>query len=715
MTSRNCRKPSTGCDSPRPGSGLGKSFAESGARSGLLGLAMLLVLAAAGSGATAGSGREERLARVDRLEKLGAYAEALDILEDIGPPDDASRRPFDLRRARLYRLLATPETRLQSAFLLERLLREDPADPRANFEMGLTRFEQTFYGEAASYFRKALKADSTHARSRLYLGKLSFKKWKKMPGDMMELEKSRRHFALAVRDDPGSAEAIYRLAVCQYFLKNYEEALGSLRDLVELEPRDAEGHLLLGVVYNDLGDLDSAQVHYDRGIAYLSRENRRPYRDITIFLGEDEREEFFDMDPIQQRETRRMFWAVKDPTPLSRANERLLTHYRRCTQADLLYSLPHLGLRGWETHRGQVFIKYGPPVRQTYDLGGGLSGPMWLWVYQDERGEPFHFLFMDEFLNGNFQFPIMDADPSSDYRNLRDHRELYRFASNTLHFPMVQDEAQFNGVEGKTRIEFYSAIPAEHRPTENVSIDLAEILPLTGTLVIYDPKWREVKRRAWNVKPSDLASFQVGDGEYGITAVNFDLAPGRYRYVVHYSDSTAKASGFVRGDLTVEAFDAFDLMLSEIEMAAEVRHEEGSSHFQKGPLHVVPNPLVRYHRSDPLSFYFEIYNLMPDSTGVTHFRATYSVTTPRALHPERHFDFLRQFKDTWARLRGRTYTESPYISGTITQTRLYRRSQEYLSLDLSDLDPGEYTLLLEVEDLESFSLARREKTFELVE
>src|SRR5690606_24827883 len=51
----------------------------------------------------------------------------------------------------------------------------------------------------------------------------------------------------------------------------------------------------------------------------------------------------------------------KDPRYLTYYNERKLEHYARLVYADLLYASEDLKLRGWDTERGRILVRYGVP------------------------------------------------------------------------------------------------------------------------------------------------------------------------------------------------------------------------------------------------------------------------------------------------------------------------------------------------------------------
>ena len=81
------------------------------------------------------------------------------------------------------------------------------------------------------------------------------------------------------------------------------------------------------------------------------------YQSLDFILPQDEKRNYQD-DPVAYASR---FWTSKDPRYLTPYNERKLAHYFRLTYADLLYGSPGLDMRGWETQRGRILVRYGPP------------------------------------------------------------------------------------------------------------------------------------------------------------------------------------------------------------------------------------------------------------------------------------------------------------------------------------------------------------------
>ena len=109
--------------------------------------------------------------------------------------------------------------------------------------------------------------------------------------------------------------------------------------------------------------------------------------------------------PEAQRQRFLDFWSERDPTPGTQRNESMEQYYFRVAYANDRYSRFHD--RGWNTDRGEVFIRFGEPdyvENHPFDYG---TRPYQIWTYQG-RGR--RFIFVDETGAGDFGLlvPIWD-------------------------------------------------------------------------------------------------------------------------------------------------------------------------------------------------------------------------------------------------------------------------------------------------------------------
>lgn len=99
------------------------------------------------------------------------------------------------------------------------------------------------------------------------------------------------------------------------------------------------------------------------------------------------------------------FWNRRDPSPGTRRNERMEEYYYRVSYANEQYS--RLRDQGWNTDRGEVYIRFGEPdivERHPFNYG---TKPYEIWYY-NRHGR--RFIFVDETGMGDYQLliPVWD-------------------------------------------------------------------------------------------------------------------------------------------------------------------------------------------------------------------------------------------------------------------------------------------------------------------
>jgi bla regulator protein blaR1 len=149
-----------------------------------------------------------------------------------------------------------------------------------------------------------------------------------------------------------------------------------------------------------------------------------PYRiwldeDVVYIIADAERLAFMTLRTNEERDAFvEQFWARRDPTPGTPVNEFKDEHYKRIAYADSHFATRLTPGRGWNTDRGQVYIKYGPPDEKeshpdggTYDRpiqqGGGTikTFPFEVWLYRYIQG-----------VGNNVLIEFEDAKGTGEYR-----------------------------------------------------------------------------------------------------------------------------------------------------------------------------------------------------------------------------------------------------------------------------------------------------------
>ncbi|MBK36668.1 MAG: hypothetical protein CME26_14215 [Gemmatimonadetes bacterium] len=120
---------------------------------------------------------------------------------------------------------------------------------------------------------------------------------------------------------------------------------------------------LLAATYLAKENYVECQKAYDRYFKLAPGHQLELFRDISLIATRKEKAHI-EAAPTSEEKARRMrqFWLQKDPTPVSRINERQLEHYRRVHYALRNFSL---GIKPWDV-RGEVYIRLGHPDHRSW-------------------------------------------------------------------------------------------------------------------------------------------------------------------------------------------------------------------------------------------------------------------------------------------------------------------------------------------------------------
>jgi GWxTD domain-containing protein len=183
------------------------------------------------------------------------------------------------------------------------------------------------------------------------------------------------------------------------------------------------------------------------------------------------------------------------------------------------------------------------------------------------------------------------------------------------------------------------------------------------------------------------------------------VEPGQYHYGLKVTDLNSGRFGILQGSVSVSPLSGSGLAMSGIVLATRVEPAvDPSNPFVRwGQTKVLALPSRMFTRKQAVYVYYEVYGL-DASAGQARYRTTYTLS---AREPDRNV-VARFFSSIGELLSGEEER------GEITYS--FERSQpapadpllEYVSLDVSESEPGGYTLSVEVEDFASGRKDRRE-------
>jgi GWxTD domain-containing protein len=544
------------------------------------------------------------------------------------------------------------------------------------------------------------------------------------------------HLRKALEYDP-RRRPVYDHLMRIYILNGaYDDALSMLERMYVFFPEDPETWTYLGFANHRLGRSDAAAKSFEEAFEYMRPEARQGFDDLTLILS-DEDQTRYRKDPAGFA-TR--FWTSQNPRYLTPYNERKLEHYARLVHADLLYAAEDVDLRGWDTQRGRILVRYGPPesdVTITGQFGeviagfglaaeaqGVESGRQFaqgpdmdaqsnlfnVWDYGD-----FKFVFEDPIRNGEYRLysPPADffADVSAGFVERMDYEMIarerfreeperyeYRPPGRDVRIPYVVNA--FKGEDGKTDLYVHYGIPLGDQA--DTSGDLVELTVRTGAFLINDDRdiTTERRRTLYGLKTSQVVSFE--EARLWTDTQAMEAEPGDATVSVEFETAGGGAEAAQRREVVVPDYTDEALNVSDLMLAYQVEEdyepgENGVSggRVRRGDFVIQPAPWSVFDNQQPIYLYFETYDLEQNGEGQNQYAV--EVT----LKP----------KDTSsgiARLAKRVFGgDDGGVSVEFEAGGTGTEDATYTIINAEEQEPGLYTLTLRVRDTLSGQTAER--------
>jgi len=143
-------------------------------------------------------------------------------------------------------------------------------------------------------------------------------------------------------------------------------------------------------------------------------------QDVAYIIDDQERTAFKALTTDEERNKFiKQFWERRDPNPGSSENAFKTEHYRRIAYANEHFAA--IGLPGWKTDRGRIYIIFGPPDEiESHPSGEGATPPSEAWLYRhiEGLGDGIIFGFTDPLFSREYRLtlnPLANKAPS-DHR-----------------------------------------------------------------------------------------------------------------------------------------------------------------------------------------------------------------------------------------------------------------------------------------------------------
>jgi GWxTD domain-containing protein len=603
------------------------------------------------------------------------------------------------RLAVLYRLAGTPRARLLSSEEIDKAISLDPQNPILHVERGLTLVARRFVGEAEASFTRAIQIDPRCFEAWFQLGRLEQYEYYKTMCFVDHLAKAIEYFEKAFRIDKKNEETLENLAYLYSFRQMYQTGLKYGSRAVRQYPKSAPAHLVCGMLYTRRKEFEKAQTEFSSAFLLMTDEERHPYDDISPLLQPDERELYLGSSDVRRQDWGRRFWMENDPTPATELNERALEHYARVAIADRAFSDERRDARGSATDRGAALIRFGFPDRKLYDLGSGTSGGWIVWQYSLSKSS-FNLYFHDEFLNGDYHFPISDYYGTASLQMLNTIPQRYASPVEYRPFPVSVELAELRGSEERTRLEISIAIPDSLETAPGASWDIF--------VTFFDPQWNRFSRDRIPFKPDSLPVIEKRNGRYRVCNFSIEMLPRPLEStcILEVINDKDRRKGSRRVPLEIREMYGRSLKLSSLKFTIPDA---------AGSCSKILDPIPLYRTKGFLCLSYEVYNLRIDENGRSRYRVSYSIRKPGPDDEQSGEGIRKTLAYMWSSVKGKKGKEKPYIESSIEQSAHAATAADNLQIDIGALEKGMYVLFLGVEDLAAGAEAVESRIFTVSE
>ncbi len=584
---------------------------------------------------------------------------------------------------------------------LEQATLLDPGNP--GYELALARvyYQVGFLKSARRRFERVVRMMPNDANGRFGLGQVWRRDWLKYL-EPASLTRATDHFNACCRLRPGFTDSWLMLVPLLIEQHDSTAAYAAAIQALQSDERRPDALLALAYTAYHVGQLERADSAFDRAIPRMPKSVRDRFDDISPVASARDTFTLHRLPESEQNEFVRRFWKDMDPDLATPENEALLAYRARVAHAYFLFF--NVKLREWD-ERGEVYVRYGPPEKVTYNPVGmnlnvtHVTDGVWssassfpanvlLWEYPSLGME---ITLQDRTLSEYYMLPISmdhDPDPLPDADSLAAHGDQLASRSGRGVFPMLPPGVKPLDVTGTV-----ARFETEKTPQLLAQIEVAGS-PVDSQWVdwaVLDSMRHEVARNHRTLSPSacDPTTRRVAD-------FATELKPGNYVVGITVRDAHGRR-GVFREEVSV------DPVLRELELS-DVVVSCGAPYVGAGGGRTVAvrpeaNPAARVAAGEPLTAYFEIYHLTPGDGGTSRFEYVYTVKPAsrdtriwleRAIAPRR--------------------TPDP-ISATRGEEQPGTLRRQFVSVPVQGLPPGRYRLEITVRDLVAMTEAKTQVEF----
>ncbi len=490
-------------------------------------------------------------------------------------------------------------------------------------------------------------------------------------------------------------ESLARLLIASNQDKNLLPILHSFRTHF---PENVAPYLYSGLVHYNLGKIEKSSYFFDIARSRMSDSLRAVFVNFSYMLSKRQKSLYKRNPELFSRR----FWAANDVRMLTSTNERQLEHYARMTYAHLFFGNELGANYGWNTERGEVYIRYGAP--KTYyqlRIDGTLMGNSRsaIWQYED-----FHLVFSNTAFGEHPRYILFSpsaktlSNPhvnawANDYV-LKAHAQFRKQPSvSTYEAPGQRSRIPFLVSSFTSNVGSVIYVPFGVRLTGKPQPGKCFDRSMQSGSFLIDEGYGIVGQDRDNIASLCSDRMSVFDeGAVWIGVHTLTAPPGSHKLSVEFATEGDISVGFEQIRLTVPDYSIDKLLLSDILLAYHIEEHYGEKPLEtpgrilRNGLSITPAPWGVFDSEQPVYLYFEVYNLLPQA-GRAHFEIRATLTT----HEED--SLLENVIET---IFGGG--ENASVAVEFEATGSTADDGQYLIMNASNQPPGEYVLLLRVRD-----------------
>ncbi len=488
------------------------------------------------------------------------------------------------------------------------------------------------------------------------------------------------------------------------------------------------------------------------------------FQDVKYIITDHELAQFEQLKTIDQRKVFiKNLWARKNPAPAAKINYRLIEHVNRIMYADENYRYD--GLKVWFNNpdkkavlkfpkvfslddkyndKGLVYIRHGEPDNKAFTMDQALQQrvgdkaiqPNESWLYYSSNNLDkmiFHFTIDKNAAGNNWRLTgtidpkqaanMLNWDPvfqrmysartdlditqinfeleqkiqKETFVGLNSDRHKWEKGTTPLFIPFYM--SSFKGDSTKNRYEIYYGLETKNLWSDDIKYEPDINIELG--ISIHDTLWNIVFNSSKNILSQTIKHQNDSLGIW-IDQYNIELDPVNHYLSFFANIPKQKRIGGYKFLLAPVSFNKPTVMISDIELARDIKPFDKKNKFSKHGLQVIPNPTLAFKKNNSFFVYFELYNIPVKNNQNVLYYLEYNL---KLLKKEK--------SNIFSKIAGIFGGGKPKTTIKVERYSNQEFSAEYIALDLSKYNNGHYQLEVIAEFPESEQKVTKTMEFNL--